>query len=233
MGRRGNRGKRLAALREVSEQCHYVVRLYGWMALALVTTALAASLTAECDDLVAVVQDNRYAAAGVIVGYFGIVGVIDHFVPRWSSMVTAMAFFVYAALTGAAAGLLYQVISAGSLSPTFLLVAGVFGLMSAYGYVTKQDLTTLRNLGLMALVGLMSASLLNLFRHNGAFDWVVSYIGVLAFVGLTGYGAWKLRKLNVVGNEGTEEDTKEAIVGAMALFLHLSTSWMRLARRRR
>jgi FtsH-binding integral membrane protein len=101
----------------------------------------------------------------------------------------------------------------------FLITAGTFGIMSMYGYFTKTDLTKIGNLGLMALIGLIIASVVNMFMHNETFYWITTYAGILIFVGLTAYDTQKIKEMNKIGNEGTESDKKEAIIGALSLYL--------------
>ena len=91
--------------------------------------------------------------------------------------------------------------------------------MSIYGYVTKSDLTKKGNLAFMALIGLILASVVNMFFHNETFYWITTFVGVLVFVGLIAYDTQKLKQMNIIGNEGTEENKKEAIMGALTLYL--------------
>jgi FtsH-binding integral membrane protein len=102
--------------------------------------------------------------------------------------------------------------------------------MSAYGYFTKRDLTTIGNLLLMALLGLIIASVVNLFYFNDMLDWIITYAGVVIFVGLTAYDTQKIKEGNIIGNAGTDEDKKEAIMGALTLYLDFINLFLKLLR---
>jgi FtsH-binding integral membrane protein len=112
----------------------------------------------------------------------------------------------------------------------FLMTASMFGAMSIYGYTTKQDLTTVGNLCLMGLFGLIIASVVNLFLHNDMTTLVLSWFGVVIFVGLTAYDTQKIKKMNIIGNAGTDEDRKEAISGALTLYLDFINLFLNLLR---
>jgi hypothetical protein len=102
--------------------------------------------------------------------------------------------------------------------------------MSAYGWLTRTDLSSLGNLLFMALIGLVIASLVNLFWHNTTLYWIVTYVGVLIFVGLVAYDTQKIKRMNIIGNEGTDEGRKEAIMGALALYLDFINLFLMLLR---
>jgi len=102
--------------------------------------------------------------------------------------------------------------------------------MSAYGYFTKQDLTRAGNLLYMALIGLVIATVVNIFFRNPIMYWIITYAGILIFVGLTAYDTQKIKQMNIIGNEGTEEDHKEAIMGALTLYLDFINLFLYLLR---
>ena len=113
---------------------------------------------------------------------------------------------------------------------TFLITGGTFAAMSIYGYFTKQDLTRAGNLLIMALIGLIIASVVNIFFRNPIMYWIITYAGILIFVGLTAYDTQKIKQMNIIGNEGTEEDHKEAIMGALTLYLDFINLFLYLLR---
>ena len=102
--------------------------------------------------------------------------------------------------------------------------------MSAYGYFTKKDLTSWGNLLLMALFGLIVASIGNIFMKSETLMWITTYVGILIFVGLTAYDTQKIKNTNIIGNEGTDEDRKEAIIGALTLYLDFINLFLKLLR---
>ena len=114
------------------------------------------------------------------------------------------------------------------LLPAFFLTAGLFAIMSGWGYATKTDLTSLGNFCFMGLIGIILASVVNWWVRSPAVEWATTYIGILVFIGLTAYDTQKIKEMNVIGNEGTDEDTKEAISGALALYLDFINLFLKL-----
>ena len=143
----------------------------------------------------------------------------------------AMAvFFLYAGLNGITLAPLFLLYTTASLASTFFVTAGMFGAMSFYGYTTKKDLTSWGSFLFMGLIGIIIASVVNIFLQNSMLYWVISYAGVLIFIGLTAYDTQKIKEMNILGNEGTEEDTKEAIRGALKLYLDFINLFIMLLR---
>jgi FtsH-binding integral membrane protein len=141
-----------------------------------------------------------------------------------------VAFIIYSIVSGLTLSVIFLVYTIASIIATFFITAGVFGAMSAYGYFTKRDLTTMGNLLIMALLGLIIASVVNLFYFNSLLDWVITYAGVVIFVGLTAYDTQKIKNGNIIGNAGTDEDKKEAIMGALTLYLDFINLFLKLLR---
>jgi FtsH-binding integral membrane protein len=125
---------------------------------------------------------------------------------------------------------IFLVFTAESIASTFFITAGTFGVMSIYGYTTKSDLSKWGNLLFMGLIGLIIASIANFFMESTMLYWITTYVGVLIFVGLTAYDTQKIKNANVIGNEGTEEDSKEAIMGALTLYLDFINLFLYLLR---
>ncbi len=201
------------------EQASFMSRVYGWMCLALVITALVSLYTAASPGLVRLVFGNKLLFWGLLIGEIALVSWLSFAVQRMSAAMATLVFLVYAALNGLTMAFIFLLYTATSIASTFLITAGTFGAMSLYGYFTKRDLTSLGNLLFMALIGLIIASIVNIFWQNSTFYWITTYAGVLIFTGLVAYDTQKIKDMNVIGNEGTEEDRKESIMGALALYL--------------
>jgi hypothetical protein len=139
-------------------------------------------------------------------------------------------FMLYAGLTGVTFSSIFLVYTASSITSAFMTTAGTFGAMSVYGYTTKKDLTSWGSFLFMGLVGIIIASVVNIFLQSPAMYWLTTYAGVLIFVGLTAYDTQKIKNMNIIGNEGTEEDTKEAIMGALTLYLDFINLFLMLLR---
>ena len=139
-------------------------------------------------------------------------------------------FILYSGLNGITFSFIFLAYTASSITSAFMVTAGTFGAMSLYGYATKKDLTSWGSFLFMGLIGLVIASLVNMFLHNPALTWITTYAGVLIFVGLTAYDTQKIKMMNVLGNEGTDEDQKEAIIGALTLYLDFINLFLMILR---
>jgi len=131
----------------------------------------------------------------------------------------AILFFSYALLNGLTFSFIFLAYTGSSIASTFVVAAGTFGAMTLYGAATKKDLTSWGSFLYMGLIGIVIAFVVNIFLQSSAIQWIASAIGVLVFTGLTAYDTQKILRMNILGNEGTEEDTKEAIRGALTLYL--------------
>ncbi len=212
------------------EQASFITKVYGWMSGALFITAAVAMFVASTPALVQVIFGNRLVFYALLFGELALVGWLSLAVQRMSAATATAAFIGYAALNGLTLAVIFLVFTAGSIASTFLITAGTFGAMSLYGYTTKRDLTTLGNLLMMALFGLIIASIVNWFWSNSTLYWIITYAGVLIFVGLVAYDTQKIKNMNIIGNEGTEEDRKEAIMGALTLYLDFINLFLFLLR---
>jgi len=201
------------------EQSNFITKVYGWMTLALVLTGLTAIFVAYSPALIELIFGNRLVFWGLIIGELLLVGVLSAAVSKMSAITATLVFLGYACLNGLTMASIFLVFTASSIASTFLITAGTFGLMSFYGYFTKRDLTSLGNLCVMALIGLIIASIVNIFLASSMLYWITTYAGILIFVGLIAYDTQKIKEMNIIGNEGTDEDRKEAIMGALSLYL--------------
>jgi FtsH-binding integral membrane protein len=202
-----------------AEQANFMARVYGWMSLALVITGVVALWVASNPEMVNIILGNNFVFYGLLIGQLACVFYLSSVVQKISARSAVIIFLAYAALNGLTFSSVFLVFTSESIASAFLITAGTFGIMSVYGYFTKTDLTKIGNLGLMALIGLIIASVVNMFMHNETFYWITTYAGILIFVGLTAYDTQKIKEMNKIGNEGTESDKKEAIIGALSLYL--------------
>jgi hypothetical protein len=125
---------------------------------------------------------------------------------------------------------IFIVYTASSIASTFFVTAGTFAVMSIYGYTTKTDLSKWGNILFMGLIGLIISSIANYFMQSETLYWITSYAGVLIFVGLTAYDTQKIKNMNIIGNEGSDDDHKEAIMGALTLYLDFINLFLYLLR---
>lgn len=212
------------------EQNRFIIKVFGWMSLALIITGFISMWTASNPALVEIIIGNQIVFIGLLVLQFILVAILVSVVKKISAQLATLIFILYAVLNGVTLSAIFIVFTKESLATTFFITAGTFGVMSLYGYFTKSDLTKHEGLMFMGLIGLIIASIVNLIFHNEMLYWITTYVGVLVFVGLIAYDTQKLKKMNVVGNEGTETDKKEAIMGALSLYLDFINLFLYLLR---
>lgn len=213
----------------------FIVKVYWWMTLALAITGLVAVATAMNPDMMALLF-NTPAFLVVIVAQLALVLVLSAVIRRLNAGVATGLFVVYAALTGLTFSMLFLVYTSTSVAQVFFITAGTFGLVSAYGYVTGRDLTSIGNLAIMALIGLVVGFIVNIFLASSTLSFILSAVGVLIFVALIAYDTQRIKRMAMgVGTDG-EVLRKAAVIGALALyldFINLFLNLLRLFGRRR
>lgn len=220
----------LTAEQVKQEQAAFMTQVYGWMTVALLVTATVSIWVSNSPTALELIFGNRLVFYGLLIGEFVLVMSLSAAVQRVSARTATLMFLGYAIMNGLTLASIFLLYTGGSIASTFFVTAGTFGAMSAYGYFTKRDLTSLGGFLLMGLIGLIIASLVNLFWQNETLYWVSTYAGVLIFVGLTAYDTQKIKEMNIIGNAGTDEDRKEAIMGALRLYLDFINMFLYLLR---
>ena len=194
--------------------------VYLWMTLALIITGFVAMYVAKSYTLVNMMIQNSMMFWGVLIAEVALVWYLSARIYKMSFTTATILFIVYSILNGVTLSILLLVYTASSIATTFFVTAGTFGTMAIFGYITKKDLTRIGSLCIMGVIGIIIASLVNLFLQNSMMDMVISYIGVLLFVGLTAYDSQKIKRLlsgdDIEVNEVTQ---KIALMGAMTLYL--------------
>ena len=213
-----------------AEQQQFMVRVYNWMGAGLGITGVMAFYIANTPTMLNILMGNPILPIVLIVAQIGLVFWLASRVMQMSVSQATGVFLLYAGLTGITFSTLFVVYTAASITSTFLVTAGTFSAMSFYGYTTKKDLTSWGSFLFMGLIGLIIASLVNMFMQSPMLHWIITYAGVLIFVGLTAYDTQKIKEMNILGNEGTDEDTKEAIRGALTLYLDFINLFLMLLR---
>lgn len=193
--------------------------VYLWMTLALIITGFVAMYVAKSYMANMMIQ-NSMMFWGVLIAEVALVWYLSARIYKMSFTTATILFIVYSILNGVTLSILLLVYTASSIATTFFVTAGTFGTMAIFGYITKKDLTRIGSLCIMGVIGIIIASLVNLFLQNSMMDMVISYIGVLLFVGLTAYDSQKIKRLlsgdDIEVNEVTQ---KIALMGAMTLYL--------------
>lgn len=207
----------------------FISQVYLWMTSALVVTALVAAWIAS--DSLFVYRLVRGPLFWILmIGELGAVLVLTALINRMSAAVATLVFFAYAALNGVTLSLIFMIYTDASITSTFFVTAATFGATSAYGYFTKRDLTSLGGFFTMGLIGFIIASIVNLFLQSTAVYWIITYLGILIFVGLTAYDTQKIKQMAVGGAAGGEAERKASILGALRLYLDFINLFLLLLR---
>jgi len=213
-----------------AEQQRFMVKVYNWMTAGLAVTGAMAYFVSHSETMMSLLLGNQILFFLLIIGQLGLVFYLAGWVQNMSASLATGVFMLYAGLNGLTFSLIFLAYTASSITTAFLVTAGTFAAMSVYGYTTKKDLTSWGSFLFMGLIGIIIASLVNMFFQNAMIYWITTYAGVLIFVGLTAYDTQKIKMMNVIGNEGTEEDQKEAISGALTLYLDFINLFLMLLR---
>ena len=208
----------------------YFTKVYNWMAVALLLTGLVAYFTSESEMMLQAIFGNKILFFGLIIGELALVGYISARINKLSSYNATLMFLAYTILNGLTMAVIFMAYTSESISSTFVITAGTFGVMSLYGYYTKSDLTKLGNLAFMALIGIIIASVVNMFMNSEMMTWIISYLGVAIFIALTAYDTQKLKVIAMNGFENEEGMEKSAILGALTLYLDFINLFLFLLR---
>ena len=212
------------------EQAAFMAQVYGWMSIALLITAVVSIYTASSDTMLSIIFGNRLVLYGLLISEVLMVLGLSAMINRMTAITATTLFIVYSALNGLTMACIFLIYTGTSIASTFFITALTFGAMSVYGYFTKTDLTKMGSLLMMGLIGLIIASVVNLFLHNELVSWITSFLGVLIFTGLTAYDTQKIKEMNAVGNTDAESDRKGAIMGALRLYLDFVNLFLYLLR---
>lgn len=206
-------------------------KVYVWMTLALVLTGITAFGVASSPSLMMTIFQTPAIMWGLIIAELAIVIAISAAINRLSLTTATLLFVLYSVLNGATFSLIFAVYTMSSIANVFFITAGTFGVMAAYGYFTKRDLSSWGKLLLMALIGLIIATLVNVFLvKSTGFDLILSYAGVLIFVGLTAYDTQKIKQMLAMQTDMGEGAQKVALLGALSLYLDFINLFLYLLR---
>ncbi len=208
----------------------YLARVYGWMVGGLALTGAVAAWVTQSYEFQQFLDLNGWLRIVLVFTTLGIVIAMSSAINRMSSAVVSASFLLYSALSGLTVGIVLLNYTAESVAPVFFITAGTFGAMSLYGFTTKRDLTSWGSFFLMGLIGVIIASVVNIFLQSSAFYFVISCVGVLVFVGLTAYDTQKIKENWEVEMMGTEIARKSSIMGALNLYLDFVNLFLILLR---
>lgn len=209
----------------------FMGKVYAWMAAALVLTGSVAYFTAHSETLLRMLFSNSMTVWILFFATLGLVFTISGMINRISAGLAAFLFILYSALMGLMLSSIFIVYTKSSIASVFFITAGMFAVLSVFGMVTKRDLTGMGRFMFMGLIGIIIASIVNFFLKSPSVYWVVSYLGVFIFAGLTAYDTQKLKNM-AYQIEGGPADMvlKMSIVGALTLYLDFINMFLFLLR---
>lgn len=206
-----------------------LTRVYLRMFIGLLISAFCALGVASSPTLAALILGNKIIFWGSLIALFAIAFILPARINRMSSTTTLFLFMLYSALMGVWMAPIFFAYKMGTIAYTFFVTAGTFGAMSVYGYFTKRDLSRFGTYLMMGLFGLMFMIIINLFVPSGAFNWIVSIVGVLIFIGLTAYDTQMIKRMCAANLDPSMAD-KLATIGAMNLYMDFINMFIFLLR---
>jgi uncharacterized protein len=206
----------------------FLWKVYGWMAIGLGLTAMVAFAVAGSPDLLRVLVGNRLVFFGLVIAELGLVFYLSARADRLAPGTAAGLFALYSALNGVTLSAILLVYTGESVTMTFVVTAGMFGALALFGSTTKRSLAGAGQFFMMGLVGLILASIVGMFWHNDALQFLISVVGVIVFTGLTAWDAQRLKQMAVALPEG--QVGAYAVVGALSLYLNFINLFLMLLR---
>ena len=213
-----------------STEATFMAKVYRWMAGGLALTGLVAMGAASSPGVLRAVVYNRPIFYGLLIAQFIMVFAFSSVVRRASFGTAAAMFLAYCGLSGLTFSVIFLLYTQQSIASTFFITGGMFGAMSVYGTITKKDLSSWGSFLMMGLIGVVLASVVNMFIHSSAMGFVISCAAVVVFTGLTAYDTQKIRAASGGG------DDRLALSGALMLyldFINLFLALLQLGGRRR
>ena len=204
----------------------HMLSVYNYMGLALVLTGLTAFVTASSPALLQVIFGTPLKWV-VMLAPLGFIFFLGAKIRTMSVSAAQITFWSFAVVMGLSLASIFLVFTGASIARVFFITAATFGAMSLYGYTTKRDLSGMGSFLMMGLIGIIIASLVNIFIGSSAIQFAVSVIGVLIFTGLTAYDTQQIKEMYYVGDDGTVAGRK-AIMGALRLYLDFINLFMML-----
>ena len=206
----------------------YMSHVYGWMTVGLLLTALVAWFASSNLALIQLLYKGMWV---LLIAELALVFVISGMINRLSGAAATTLFMLYSVLNGCTFSIYFLVYTSSSIASVFFITAGMFAALAFYGYTTKRDLSSFGRFLFMGLIGLVIASLVNIFMHSEPLMWAITYIGVFVFAGLTAYDTQKLKELG----DGLPQDDQNifrryVILGALQLYLDFINLFIMLLR---
>ena len=228
-----NFGPTMTRERELSMSQAFPVlmrKVYVWMSLALAITGITAFGVANSPGVMSMIFSNQIVFWGLVIAELALVFAISGAINRLSLSTATMLFVLYSVINGAVLSSIFLIYTMTSIASVFFITAGTFAVMAFIGYTTKTDLTSMGKILMMALIGLIIATIVNLFIKSSGFTLILSYVGVLVFVGLTAYDSQKIKQMLLQAPDAGEGAQKLALLGALSLYLDFINLFLYLLR---
>lgn len=206
-------------------------KVYVWMTFALAITGFTAYGVANSPGILQAIYTNQILFWGLVIAEFALVIGVSAAINKLSLTTATLMFVLYSVINGALLSYIFLAYTTSSIATVFFITAGTFAAMAVIGYTTKTDLSSLGKYLLMALIGIIIATLVNVFFvKSTGFDLVISYLGVLVFVGLTAYDSQKIKNMLMQAPDAGEQAQKYALLGALSLYLDFINLFIYLLR---
>lgn len=204
--------------------------VYYWMAAALAITGLTAWVVANNPAMVAAIFSSKLIYMGLFIAEFVLVIALTAAINKMSFMTATIMFIVYSVLNGVVLSSIFIVFTESSVASTFFICAAMFISLAIFGSVTKKDLSGIGRFLFMALIGLIIASLVNVFMASTGLYWIITFAGVLIFAGLTAWDAQKIQNMLAMCDDVDESTQKIALLGSLSLYLDFINMFLYLLR---
>jgi FtsH-binding integral membrane protein len=211
---------------------NFVISVYNWMCIGLALTGFIAFYVSHSETIMKMVFGSKVLFFGIIIAELALVFTMSGRINRMSASTATALFVLYSALNGVTLSFIFLVYAQTSIVSTFFICSATFLASSIYAWTTKRDLTSLGGFFMMGLMGIIIASLVNMFIHSNSMSMIISYIGVLVFIGLTAYDTQKLKSMAQSQPDGLDAAVirKGAILGALSLYLDFINLFLLLLR---
>ena len=205
-------------------------KVYTWMTLALVITGITAWVVAHSPAILQMIMTNKILFLGLLFGELILVWSVSAAINRLSLTTATLLFVLYSVLNGVTMSFIFLAYTYESVTNVFLITAGTFAAMAFFGYFTKTDLSSIGRILFMALIGLIIATIVNIFVKSSGFGMILNYLGVLIFVGLSAWDTQKIKQMLSMAEDTGETAQKVALMGALSLYLDFINLFIHLLR---
>ena len=208
----------------------FLTKVYSWMSIALLVTAGFSYFTLTNEVLLELILSTRWGIWVLLLAEIGLVVYLTARIETMKAETSILLFLLYSTLNGITLAPIFLIYTGESVMNTFIICSGMFGTMSLYGYVTKKNLDGVGSYLGMGLVGIIIASIINMFIASEALNMTIAFVGIIIFTGLTAYNTQKMKAMSYVMMEDGSVAQKGAIMGALVLYLNFINLFLMLLR---